>query len=451
MRWRVRVALCCLLWVCVAPSAFASPSPSTSVHLGESTVALNGPWRFHLGDDPRWAAPDFDDSAWEVVDLTPKPGAHDGDVGLPGYVPGWSQRGHAGYSGYAWYRQKVTVEAGPDTALALAGPTHVDSTYNLYVDGELRGGPGVFTGIAPIAHSVRPTVFPLPGASALGTRTYLIAFRVWMDVGDAGDDGGGIHIAPTIGSAAGIDALHQVQWLRTFNGYVVDLAEPIAFLLLAVMTLALMACRTRDAYHWLVIALVILALLRVNQVLYAWTDLQSLRGYDIAVNVVLKPLALAAWTLAWRDWFDLHHPRLTVIVALLAAVYLGLALVGRPWFMPGTVDDFRALANSGTGIVRLAFVVLYLWVVGQGLLSRATPWALLSALAATLVGVGLFATELNKLGIPGIWFPYGVGVARGQYAYAAFVVVLFGLILGRLVRAARIRSVAHSRGAGLSR
>ncbi|HLK65734.1 MAG TPA: hypothetical protein VKU19_19985 [Bryobacteraceae bacterium] len=23
-------------------------------------------WRMHVGDDPRWAAPDFDDSTWEA-------------------------------------------------------------------------------------------------------------------------------------------------------------------------------------------------------------------------------------------------------------------------------------------------------------------------------------------------------------------------------------------------
>jgi hypothetical protein len=59
--------------------------------------------------------------------------------------------------------------------------------------------------------------------------------------------------------------------------------------------------------------------------------------------------------------------------------------------------------------------------------------------AALLVGIGLFATELNALGLPGIWFPYGVGVARGQYAYAAFIALLFALILMRWVGYARRR------------
>jgi hypothetical protein len=61
----------------------------------------------------------------------------------------------------------------------------------------------------------------------------------------------------------------------------------------------------------------------------------------------------------------------------------------------------------------------------------------MAALSAILVGIGLFATELNALGVPGIWFPYGTGVARGQYAYAAFVAFLFALILKRFASDAR--------------
>ena len=53
-------------------------------------------------------------------------------------------------------------------------------------------------------------------------------------------------------------------------------------------------------------------------------------------------------------------------------------------------------------------------------------------------GIGVFATELNVLGVPGMWFPYGTGVARGQFAYAAFIPLLFVLIL--------MRSAGYARG-----
>src|ERR1700679_957841 len=86
------------------------PSP-VSITIGQSVVALNGPWKFHTGDDPRWADPSFDVFAWETIALTPPPGAHDSDVGLSGYVPGWTSHGHKGYWGYAWYRMQMSVFA----------------------------------------------------------------------------------------------------------------------------------------------------------------------------------------------------------------------------------------------------------------------------------------------------------------------------------------------------
>ena len=63
--------------------------------------ALNGPWKFITGDDMQYARSNYDDSAWETVDLSAPPGAHDDDVGLSGFIPGWTAKGHPNYSGYA--------------------------------------------------------------------------------------------------------------------------------------------------------------------------------------------------------------------------------------------------------------------------------------------------------------------------------------------------------------
>src|SRR5690349_5882378 len=51
--------------------------------LRAAATLLDGAWRFHTGDDLRWANADTDDSGWETIDLTASPGSHDGDVGLP--------------------------------------------------------------------------------------------------------------------------------------------------------------------------------------------------------------------------------------------------------------------------------------------------------------------------------------------------------------------------------
>jgi len=440
MRWSGYLASLCLLTALVIPSghAVAGPAPGANVVLGHSTVPLNGPWRFHVGDDDRWSSPDFDDSGWETVDLTPAAGAHDGDVGLPGYVAGWSQRGHAHYTGYAWYRIKVTVDSDKGTALALAGPTLVDSTYQLYVNGKLAGGPGVFSQTPPTVFAAKPSVFALPTSPTDQTQTYVIAFRVWLDPLEAGEESGGMHVAPVIGAADAIHQLHQTQWLQTFKGYVLDAVEPLAFALLAIMVVGLIASRTGDNYRWLVVALIVLALLRLNQVLFFWTPYLSLRGYDIAVTVLLRPLVLAAWTLAWRDWFRLDRPRwLGYAIGALTVIYVAIACLGRPWFAPEATHGLKAMTSIVIQGLRLVFAAIYLGVIGLGVARSPKPSTWLAALAAILVGIGLFATELSALGIPGIWFPYGTGVSRSQYAYAIFIAMLFVMILMRSAGYAR--------------
>jgi hypothetical protein len=63
------------------------------------------------------------------------------------------------------------------------------------------------------------------------------------------------------------------------------------------------------------------------------------------------------------------------------------------------------------------------------------------------VSIGLFATELSEIGFPGIWFPFGVGVSRTEYAYAAFGVVLFLYLLQRLWRHAPRRAAGQTANA----
>ena len=65
---------CVLPIVLALPNAIPAQSP---IALGNATVELTGPWRFHTGDDPAWAQPEFVDSAWSTMDLTPPEGSYD--------------------------------------------------------------------------------------------------------------------------------------------------------------------------------------------------------------------------------------------------------------------------------------------------------------------------------------------------------------------------------------
>ncbi len=107
---RARTPPCAPVQDSASTASATSPAPishwAQQVVLGSSTVELTGPWKFHKGDNPEWAQPDFNDSGWAAMDLTPPPGSYDPFLGTSGFVPGWTMLGDPGYSGYAWYRLK---------------------------------------------------------------------------------------------------------------------------------------------------------------------------------------------------------------------------------------------------------------------------------------------------------------------------------------------------------
>jgi hypothetical protein len=124
----------------ISPSQQRPPSSATErddvsvISLGRAKVPLYGPWKFQVGDSPLdpvtgkpvWSEPGFDDSQWETVDLRHKPGTPPSVFGSPNSVPGWTERGHPGYAGYAWYRIRVRVIEPPGTRVALVGPADVE-------------------------------------------------------------------------------------------------------------------------------------------------------------------------------------------------------------------------------------------------------------------------------------------------------------------------------------
>ena len=424
--------------------ATASTASFVRVELGHSVSTLNGPWRFHAGDDLHWADPDFDDSAWETIDLTPPPGAHDSNVGLSGYAPGWQAKGHRGYFGYAWYRLRVSVNASPGESLALCGPLYVDSAYQMFVNGRLVGGLGDFSARTPVArNNHRPTIFPLPKSSALASaenKGFLdLAVRVWMGPWALrSSDTGGIHIAPALGTMPGAEALYEHQWFETIRGYLVDAVEAVLFLLLAAMVCLLIPLdRSSSAYPWMATALILTGLARGNQAVFFWGRFETIHEFEIFTILLFVPLSLAAWTLTWPSWLGLRDAAwIRPVVAVLTPLYVGLELSRRTWFY----GVFPRWAGVSTNIclilVRLVFVLLTFRILFRSM-SRQRREGWLAPLSILLVSVGLYAQELSMLHIPGIWFPFGTGVSRTEYAYAAFDVVLFLLLSRRLLALAR--------------
>jgi hypothetical protein len=418
------------------PSAKAEDSVLT---FGDAAVALNGPWRFQVGDNPAWADPDFSDSSWETVDLTPKPGAHDGDGGLTNYTAGWSARGHGGYVGFAWYRMTVRVmNPGADT-LWLAGPALVDNAYQLYVNGHLIGGIGDFSRTPPRVMAIQPRLFALPrDLWIVNGRQFsaVVAFRVALLKGTfaaTAPDGGGIHIAPVLGTEAGVRDHYRLQWLEKAEAFAVDAVEPVFFLILAAMALSMLPFDPKDHFNiWIAAVLILLGATWLNQPLFWMARFESLQDFVVWRLTIIDALLLGAWIMAWRAAFGLQRLRwigyacLGLTVAYLVARSLSTPLLFAD--LPRAVIGGFAAALKAT---RLGFLLLLLVVMWLGYSPRGRWLLFLTILTGS---VTVFGRELNELGVPGIWFPYGVGLSRSECANAAFAAVLFAYLIQRLWR-----------------
>lgn len=378
---------------------------------------LDGSWRFHIGDDPRWADPGTDDSRWETLDLTARPGSHDGDVGLPDYVAGWMAHGHPDYHGYAWYRRMVTVPT-ESASWDILGPTLVEDGYELYWNGQLLGGSGRL-GPEPRLVGTRPLRFALP-AGVAGTRGVL-AVRAYTLPGGASAEGGGMHTPPILAPRPVSDALHRAQWQRTIAGYILDAVEPAAMLALVGLALVLGARSIRKSFVlFACIALALTAARRLNNAIVSWTDLQSLTSYVWLASVMWVPI-MTAWVLAWNRWC---LPAWRSIDAL--AVALGVA------GLVGALTDAPAWSQFS----RWGALALFLVIVVR--IARSGPMRPLALITLASILASLFGGELlDPIGVPGIWFPFNIGVARTQYIYALSIPLVAILIVRTLLAGRR--------------
>ncbi|MGC2163110.1 MAG: SpoIIE family protein phosphatase [Silvibacterium sp.] len=151
-------------------------------------MKLDGPWQFHLGDDPGWASPSFDDSVWQTIDTSSS----------------WGSQSHPGYTGFAWYRRHLRIEtaAATNSTYALLVPP-VDDAYEVYWNGQLIGSYGK---LPPGPHWYYSSLFRTFALPSLGSGT--IAIRVWKSplLFVDSDTLGGVNGTPLLGDADTIAA-----------------------------------------------------------------------------------------------------------------------------------------------------------------------------------------------------------------------------------------------------
>jgi len=435
--------------------AVLPPSGNTAhITLGQSLVPLYGPWKFRVGDSPispvthapLWAEPNFDDSAWETVDLAPKNGALGPNMGDRGYVPGWTAKGHPGYWGYAWYRIRVELQSRPGQRLALAGPTDMDDAYQAFANGSALGSFGDFTGRRPVPYYAQPIMFLIPESASTthgdpASSTQVFAFRVWMDPNalvTPADPPGGFHTAPVLGEADAVSAGFQIRWLELVRSYSSWAVEAFLYALLAMVAFSLLLFDRSDrVYLWMGAVFLLTAAYSGVGAFDVWTMHLSIQADSLITEDILGPLAYAGWVIVWWVWFGRQRPAwLPRAVAALTVVYMISYAFGRELFFALIPHSVATGFEIVSLLVRLLFLALLLWIVVQGIRRQGLEgWLVMPEIV--LLGIGVFHNELALLHVPLAWFPFGVRLTLAQIANLLLAAALALLLLRRLLLTVR--------------
>jgi stage II sporulation SpoE-like protein len=414
------------------------------VVLGSSSVDLNGPWKFHKGDDLQWAQPDFNDSGWSSVDLTPPAGSYDPFLGTSGFMPGWTALGDAGYSGYAWYRLKVNVQYDPglsEGGLEIKMPDDVDDAYQIFVNGQLIGEFGHFTPSGVRTYLTLPRAFALPRGIKNGQVT--IAFRVWMDPSTplTNPDAGGLHEPPVLGQAGPIERMLRLDWDALNRSQLSRFLE-LAVLLLAILVAIVLYWldRKEKAYLWLGLTCAGVALQTTVTLIGDYSAVIPASVFFLFSDAILKPGVIALWIMFWAYWFRMGRmPRQHKMVwGFTIALALMIAMMRAPLY--GHLIPIRAVIFLAplALFMKLLLGGLLLWVAWEGMRKDHTG-AWLAMPAVGLVIVSLYQQELLVLHVPLSFFPFGMAVGISQIAVVVSLIIITLLLMRRFLQSLKLR------------
>ena len=430
----------CLLLLLPSGGQLVAAQPAAAMHvrLGNAAVELFGPWKFHTGDDLSWAQPDFDDSAWTTMDMTPPPGTADATLGSSGYIPGWTDRGYAGYSGYAWYRLTVDVQ-GADDPLALKMPDNADDAYQVYVNGQRIGTFGRFTAHGVTAYSTLPRAFRLPEDIRSGRVT--IAIRMWMDSATPfnSPDAGGLHEPPVLGHASAIAAQIRLGWDDIAHDVGSGFLEMLILLLTLIVALSLFWLdRKESAYLWL--ALVSLVTLIGNAIILLVNFLAWIGQTPSVIleDDILTPVRIGLWVVFWAHWFRVGrigrlNREVWGLVLLLAA---GTAMLRPPLY--GQVIPVAAAAYLVTFllVVKLALAALLFWVTYQGIRQhKAEGWMALPVVL--IAAISQYQHELRLIHVPTDFAVFGFRISLGTASTMLSLLLVTVMLSRRFLHAQR--------------
>jgi hypothetical protein len=404
------------------PNARAFSDPFVAPNPGSGSVLIEGNWQFHVGDDPAWSQPAFDDSAWEHI----------------GTSSSWRAQTQRGYSGFAWYRKQISLSGRP-SPIALLIPPFQDA-YEVFWNGKKIGESGKLPPHARWWYHPHGMVFSIGPAPLEG----VLALRVWKAAPYFPDpaEGGGLLRTPVLGSPAALaQRLSLVRAAREQHFVPRFIFSGALFITGLIAILLFVRQRSELLYLWLGLFLIgnsLYAFQGLDGEYYGFTFFQGLLNgevvgslQDISLWMVLLTLFALHKEQRWKRW-----------TTFLAALYLSCTAIDLV-ILKFWEDAGRGmrLADAVTGTlvsvlpVYLLFIVAYALIQGR---SRGLfPLALASAIYGTynlLVGISPWAGHLAHLG----WFnhidptislgPYFIGIP------AILNTLFFGVLLFTVAR-----------------
>ena len=243
-----------LLLALLASSSAAQVTDAT--HLG-GPVALRT-WRIQGGDDPRWAATDFDDSSWRVIPTDKQ----------------WDDLGIGTLRGYIWLRTRVLIPENSDPlglTMSLIGP------HEVFANGKRIGGAGEFPPRG-LLYAQAPRFYRF---DAPKSRSLELAIRLWLwpnlnRIGRAPD-------TVFIGPAEAMRSVHELNLRRILGDQIASYVLEIVYAVLAG-------------------GLIILFILQRKQSEYLWLSLAIIPV--VLMGVVEARAAMTGSDVRWKDYFD---------------------------------------------------------------------------------------------------------------------------------------------------
>lgn len=379
-------------------------------HIGDS-VDLSGTWRYHLGDDPRWADRDLDDSGWPVIST----------------LKSWGQQGLGGYSGMLWYRLQVHLPDDYDSLSLLL--RNAKTSYQVYADGQLIGD---FGGMPPHPVAFGPAVrfFRLPPALPPRPSDLTIAVRFWHWRDWAENLDGGIQEGPRsvlLGPSGAIEGAAALQHATDLFGRFPALALAGMNLLIG-LALLFYYLRAKNAEAlWL--ALYCLAGMGLIPNLLLNSGGRPVQALDFMVQLLRAAglIFLIQWILATLRINSVHTARgyqlaLAAIPVSNSAFHRGLISLHASHLISASLDSLLAFAP----------LALLIGVFRKYPRTLMVLWPVLLASADTILnGVGWFSSEFHlraRLVTPGIHFgPFfiSLGILMGLLFLPISLAIVF--------------------------